>query len=84
MNVSRVEQLSLCFRYVHSEDHCVRERFLGFTDCPELDATSLATQIIGEVLRLGLNIKECVAQCYDGAAVMSGHFSGVEKKYGRK
>ena len=83
-DVSRVEQLSLCFRYVHPDDHCVRERFLGFTDCPELDATSLATQIMGEVLKLGLNIKECVAQCYDGAAVMTGHLSGVQKKIRKK
>ena len=40
-------------------------------------------QIIGEVFRLGLNIKECVTQCYDDTAVMSGHLSGVQK-YGRK
>lgn len=32
-DVSRVEQLSLCFRYVHPEDHTIKERFLGFTDC---------------------------------------------------
>lgn len=79
-DVSRVEQLSLCFRYVHPEDHTVKERFLGFTDCSQLDAVALATQIIGEVVQLGLNIKDCVAQCYDGAAVMSGHLSGVQSR----
>ena len=79
-DVSRIEQLSLCFRYVHPEDHTVKERFVGFTDCLQLDATALATQIIGEVMKLGLNIKECVAQCYDGASVMSGHLSGVQNQ----
>ena len=79
-DVSRIEQLSLCFRYVHPEDHTIKERFLGFTDCPQLDAAALATQIIGEVHKLGLNIKDCLAQCYDGASVMSGHLSGVQTR----
>ena len=83
-DVSRVEQLSLCFRYVHPEDHTVKERFLGFTDCPQLDASALATQIIGEVMKLGLNIKECVAQCYDGASVMSGRLAGVQSQMRQK
>ena len=55
--MSRIEQLSLCFRHVHPEDHTVKERFLGFTDCPQLDASALAAQIIGEIHKLGLNIK---------------------------
>ena len=42
-DVSRVEQLSLCFRYVHP-DHAVKERFLGFIDSSQLDAAALATQ----------------------------------------
>ena len=34
--------------------HCIVEHFVGFTACHKLDATSLATQIIGEVYKLGL------------------------------
>ena len=41
----------------------MKERFLGFTDCPQLDASALAKRIVNEVMKLGLNIKECVAQC---------------------
>ena len=38
---SRVEQLSLCLRYVHPDSHCIVEHFVGFTACHKLDATSL-------------------------------------------
>ena len=40
--------------------------------------------LLGEVLRLGLNTKECVAQCYDGAAAIKGHLSDVHKKIWEK
>ena len=58
------------------EDNCIKERFVGFTDVHELDASSLAGEIrlIGE---LGLESRKCISQCYDGASVMSGHLAGV-------
>ena len=79
-DISRMEQLSLCLRYVHPQDHTVKERFVGFTDCHELDASSLAQKIMDGVERLGIDIKKCIAQCYDGASVMSGQSRGVQKK----
>ena len=65
-DVSRMEQLSLCIRYVHPDNNSIQEHFVGFTSCYKLDATSLATQIISEVEKLGLSMKNCLAQCYDG------------------
>ena len=62
-----MEQLSLCIRYVHPDNNSIQEHFVGFTPCYKLDATSLATQIISEVEKLGLSMKNCLAQCYDGA-----------------
>ena len=32
------------------------------------------------MVQLGLNIKDCVAQCYNGASVMTGHLSGVQSR----
>ena len=78
-DISRIEQLSLCLRYVHPDDYSIEERFLGFTNCPNLDASSLAEQIVSQLHSLGLNLTKYVAQCYDGASVMSGHLSGVQK-----
>ena len=78
-DISRIERLTLCIRYVCPDDHVVQEQFLGFVDCHELDAEALATQIIHKIERLGLNMNECIAQCYDGAAVIS-HLSGVQAR----
>ena len=79
-DISRIEQLTLCIRYVCPDDHAVQERFLGFVDFYELDAKALAIQIIHKVERLGLNMNECIAQCYDGVFAMSGHLSGVQAR----
>ena len=58
----------------------VCERFIGFIVLEELDAKSLAEKIVHETENLGLNMQNCVAQCYDGASVMSGKFKGVQAR----
>ena len=61
-DLSRIEQLSLCLRYAHPDDHSIWERFLGFTTCPDLDVSSLAEQIVSHLHSLGLSLERCVAQ----------------------
>ena len=51
---------------------------MGFTDMHELDASSLAVEIIRQLGHLGLNSSKCISQCYDGASVMSGYLAGVQ------
>ena len=70
------EQLSLCLRYVNKQLE-INERFVGFSDLCDLDVKALAEKIVARLQVLGLDIKQCVAQCYDGASVMSGQVSGV-------
>ena len=77
-DVSRTEQLSICLRFVSRQDNHIKERFVGFTDVYELDASSLAGEIMCQLGQLGLNPSKCISQCYDGASVMSGHLSGVQ------
>ena len=76
-DISKKEQLSLCIRYVNKQFQ-VNEHFVGFTQLCELDALALAGKIVEQLHMLGLDIKQCLAQCYDGAAVMSGQVSGVQ------
>jgi len=45
---------------------------------PWLKKNRLATPLI--VTKNNLDIQKCIAQCYDGAYVMSGVFSGVQKR----
>ena len=77
-DIGRTEQMSVCVRYICREDHCVKERFVGFVDVHQLDAHSLAGELVHHLGKLGLNLKQCISQCYDGASVMSGHISGVQ------
>lgn len=51
---------------------------MGFTDVHELQASSLAGEIMHQLGQLGLDPSKCISQCYDGALVMSGHLAGVQ------
>jgi len=44
------------------------------------DVFSLSQEIFNIVNNNNLDIQKCIAQCYDGALVMSGVFSGVQKR----
>ena len=55
----------------------VHKEFIGFRGTEDLNAESLSGAIQDEIKQIGINIKNLVAQGYDGAAVMSGRSSGV-------
>jgi len=74
--VSCSEQMSICIRFVKEDE--VYERFLRFVNVHELNALSLAADIVRNLQELGLALSQCVAQCYDGAAVMSGRCQRVQ------
>ena len=72
------KDVSIVLRYVLKGS--VYERFLGFTAAEGLNAASLFSYIRKADTEHGLSLKQCVGQCYDGAAVMSGSCSGVQAK----
>ena len=49
-----------------------------------ISAESIANHILICVARLELDVNNCVGQCYDGAASMSGHVSGVQTRIQEK
>ena len=74
---SNQEQLSLVIRYVDS-DCVIREEFLGFLHCDlGLSGKALAETVLGGLIDLGLDIRNCRGQGYDGAAAVSGHINGL-------
>ena len=77
-DTSGTEQLSLCVRYV--EGNGVIERFVGFAELEKMDASAITDAILGLIKQCGLEIRHCVAQSYDGAAVMSGSVAGVRQR----
>jgi hypothetical protein len=76
---SCTEQMSLCIRYVLDTTGVIVERFLGFMPLEQLSAESLTGTITQFLAGVGLSIKQCIAQSYDGASVMSGVKNGVQK-----
>ena len=72
---SSQEKLSLVIRYGDS-DCVIREEFLGFLHCDlGLSGKALAETVLGGLIDLGLDIRNCCGQGYDGAAAVSGHIN---------
>lgn len=70
------EQLAICIRYVHND--VVKETFLGFVPLEQLNARAILEQIEAFLKANEISTLLCVAQAYDGAAVMSGIVGGVQ------
>lgn len=79
---SKTEQLSIVIRYYL--DGNIYERFLGFEPANKLDASSLLICIKQKLANCGVDLNYCVAQTYDGAAVMSGSCTGVQALLSRE
>ena len=76
MDISRLEQMSLCVRYV-TNDFIINERFLGFWSTATTDGATLFALLTDILHSLGLSLKQVRAQCYDGASNMRGRYSGL-------
>ncbi len=70
------EQLAICVRYV--TEGTIKERFLSLTELRSFDAKSITEALERKLQEEGIAQLKCVAQTYDGAAVMSGVAGGVQ------
>ena len=79
-DISRKEQKSICIRYTHLPSLPVHEddAQLQLKHMIDVDAKSLSGAILSSLAALGLGSCIIVAQCYDGAAVMSGRVIGLQ------
>ncbi len=78
-DVSTTEQVVIVLRWVGS-DLDVHEDFIGLHSTDSIASNSLVSIIRDVLLRLNLNIENCLGQCYDGAANMRGCRNGVAKQ----
>ena len=78
-DVSKQEQISIVLRYLHHGD--IHEEFLDFVPADGLDAQSLLLTVKQALAKLDIDKNACVAQCYDGASVMSGCNNGVQERF---
>ena len=75
--VSKVEQMSVCVRYVGQNS--IEERFIGFIHLSQLNAESIANSALEYLVSVDFDPCKCIGQAYDGAAVMSGKINGVQR-----
>uniref|UniRef100_H3AA53 TTF-type domain-containing protein n=1 Tax=Latimeria chalumnae TaxID=7897 RepID=H3AA53_LATCH len=75
-DVSKKEQLGLLLHY--HQKGIIQERTLGCFHMENLNAQSASNLIIQELQHLKLDVNYTVAQCYDGASVLSEHLIGVQ------
>ena len=77
-DISKTEMISLILRY-YSCQNGIQEAFLEYRPAVGLTADSLSKIILKFIQDCGLDLNNLVGQGYDGAAVMSGTASGVQK-----
>lgn len=78
-DVSKKEQISIVLRYLNKDT--IHEEFLDFVPADGLDAQSLLTTVTQTLAKCNIDKNVCIAQCYDGASVMSGCNNGVQEKF---
>lgn len=84
LDITKIDQVSIVIRYVvlnyETRNLTIEESFLGFF-CIEQHGAHNYEQLITDILlKLELDINMCRGQGYNGAAVMSGFYSGVQKR----
>lgn len=80
-DISRIEQFSLCVRYLEEIDtnnYMIREDFLQFVPVHSTVGSELTNILISSLTALGLDLKYARGQGYDGAANMRSEFRGVQ------
>ncbi|XP_008184893.1 zinc finger MYM-type protein 1-like [Acyrthosiphon pisum] len=83
-DITKLDQVSIVIRYVvinHNESSIsVKESFLGFFVIEKHGAQDYEELITNILVKLNIDINKCRGQGYDGASVMSGVYSGVQKR----
>ena len=82
-DISGQEQESVCLRYV-DHDLNPHEEFIGMYSVHETTGESLANVVLDVICRLNLPLSALRGQTYDGAANMSGKYSGTQAHIRKK
>lgn len=73
------ELMSLVVRYV-TDSGIVREALVALIDVDSTTASNLCDVVVGRLEKLHLPLEFVVAQCYGGAANMSGQYTGLQAR----
>ncbi|XP_028406786.1 zinc finger MYM-type protein 1-like [Dendronephthya gigantea] len=74
-DISRIEQVSICLRYVLAGE--TLETFIGFFCTSSTEGIVLLELLKNVITENGLKLEDIVGECFDGASNMSGIHKGV-------
>ncbi|XP_022160557.1 uncharacterized protein LOC111026735 [Myzus persicae] len=75
-DVSVMDQLSLCIRYVYKGE--VQERFLNMLEVKSSTGEEQYKLVKKSLESLSIDLKNLISESFDGAANMSGQYSGLQ------
>lgn len=78
-DIAQRSQCTIILRFVNSQSVIV-EHFMGFFDLSADHTAQALFDLIKSVLEEFDFTDKLIAQCYDGASVMSGHLNGLQAK----
>lgn len=82
-DLSCMEQLSFCLRFVSDEFETVEE-FIGLYQLDDCSAETVHEVLQDIVTQCGLSLADCRGLSFDGAATMAGNKSGVAARFQRE
>ncbi|XP_003741226.1 zinc finger MYM-type protein 1-like [Galendromus occidentalis] len=79
-DISKIDQLTICLRYVSSFDgqQVLRENFLSFSAVTDKTGAGLAATITRALHEEGIIVANMRGQGYDGCSSMRGKYKGVQ------
>lgn len=70
----------LCIHYFNKKETRSLEHFIGVKRLTSVNAQSIYNSITEAINEIGINWKNVIAVCFDGAATMAGDCNGVQAK----
>lgn len=77
-DISTIEQMTVCIRYVDTFCWIIREDFVGFVEMNSTTGLAIKNSILDKLKDIGLSINNLRGQGYDGGANMSGKNNGAQ------
>jgi hypothetical protein len=77
-DISTIEQMNVCIRYVDTSCWIIREDFVGFVEMNSKTGLAIKNSILNKLKDIGISINNLRGQGYDGSANMSGKNNGAQ------
>jgi len=77
-DISTVEQITVCIRYIDISNWIIRGDFVGFIEMNSTTGLAIKNSILDKLKDIGLSINNLRGQGYDSDANMSGKNNGAQ------